>query len=242
MKIIIPIAGAEYFENSDFIYPKPIIDINDKPLLEYVIRNLKEIEGENQFVFILKNSLCENFNLDYTIRQLTNNPLIITLKNKTKGAVCTVLMGIDHISSDEEVIIVNSDQYFLENISNAISFFRKNKADGGVITFNSVHPRWSFAMVDNKNKVLQTAEKRAISNNAIAGLYYYKKFKYYIESASNSILNEDYFDNKIYLSATINQLILQNKKVLAFKIKNENYISFYTPQKIKDFENLLPFK
>ncbi len=67
-------------------------------------------------------------------------------------------------------------------------------------------------------------------------------FKYFIESASNSILNEDYYDNNIYLSATINQLILQNKKVLAYKMKNKNFISFYTPQKIKEFERLLTIK
>ena len=242
MKIIIPIAGAEYFDKSDFIYPKPIIDINDKPLIEYVINNLKDIEGDNQFVFILKQSLCEKFNIDYTIRQLTDNPLIIKLKDQTKGAACTVLMAIDQISSEEEVIVVNSDQYFLENVTKAIDSFRNNEADGGLITFNSVHPRWSFALVNEQNMVIQTAEKRPISKNAIAGFYYYSKFQFFIDSASNSILNEDYYDDKIYLSSTINQLILLNKKVMAYQIKNENFISFYTPQKIKEFERLIKIK
>jgi NDP-sugar pyrophosphorylase family protein len=239
MKIIIPIAGNEFFEDSDFIYPKPLIDVNNKPLIEYVFDNLKEIEGDNQFVFIIKQSLCDKYNLDYTIKQLMDNPLIIKLKGQTKGAVCTVLMATDKISVDEEVIVVNSDQYFLENINKAVDYLRTNKAEGGVITFNSVHPRWSFALLDKKNRVLQTAEKRSISKDAIAGFYYYKKFKYFIESASNSILNEDYYDDKVYLSATINQLILQNKKVVAYKIKNKNFISFYTPQKISEFERLI---
>jgi NDP-sugar pyrophosphorylase family protein len=239
MKIIIPIAGAEKFENSDYIYPKPIIDINDKPLIEYVISNLSQIEKDHQFVFILKDSLCTDYNIDFTIRQLTEDPVIIKLKNPTKGAVCTALMAIDKILPEEEVIIVNSDQYFKKSISPAIDFFRTNKAEGGLITFSSVHPRWSFAMVDQSNNVLQTAEKRPISKNAIAGFYYYNKFQNFIDAASNSVLNEDSFNGNIYLSSTINQLILQNKRVIHYNIDNEDFISFYTPQKLKEFERLI---
>jgi NDP-sugar pyrophosphorylase family protein len=236
MRIIIPIAGSINFSDSDFIYPKPLIDINDKPLIEYVINNFLDIKGGAKFCFILKQSLCSEFNLDYTLNQLTDNPIIIRLKNQTKGATCSVLMAVDKISMDEEIIIANSDQYFLENLNNAISFFRDHNSEGGIITFKSVHPRWSFAIVDENGNVLETAEKRPISRNAIAGFYYFKSFKTFVEGAFGSVLNEEYYNNQIYLSSTINQLILQNKSVKAFNIDNNNFFSFYTPQKIKEFE------
>lgn len=236
MRIIIPIAGAVHFKDSDFIYPKPLIDINDKPLIEYVIGNYTSIKGDNSFCFILKQNLCTEFNLDYVVTQLVSDPLIIKLKNQTRGATCTVLMAIDKINPDEEVIIVNSDQYFIEDLNKALDFFRKSNSDGGIITFKSVHPRWSFAIVDENNNVLETAEKRPISKNAIAGFYYFRTFKTFVDAAFNSVLNEDYTNDQIYLSSTINQLVLQNKKVQSFKIDNENFISFYTPQKIKELE------
>lgn len=236
MRIIIPIAGSITFQDSDFVYPKPLIDINDKPLIEYVINNFSGIIDDLKFCFILKQTLCSEFNLDYTLNQLTQNPTIIKLKNQTKGATCSVLMAIDKIDMDEEVIIANSDQYFLENLDNAISFFRRHNSDGGIVTFNSVHPRWSFALIDENDNVLETAEKRPISKNAIAGFYYFKSYKTFIDGAFQSILNEDYFNNQIYLSSTINQLILQNKRVKAYQMKNDHFISFYTPQKIKEFE------
>ena len=236
MRIIIPIAGSVNFPDSDFVYPKPLIDINDKPLIEYVISNFLGIEDNVSFCFILKQSLCSEYNLDYTLNQLTSNPLIIILKKQTKGATCSVLMAIDKIPMDEEIVIANSDQYFLANIKNAISFFRSHDAEGGIITFKSVHPRWSFAIVDEDKNVLQTAEKRPISKDAIAGFYYFKTFKSFVEGACNSVLNEDYYNDQIYLSSTINQLILQNKRVKAYQISNENFFSFYTPQKIKEFE------
>jgi NDP-sugar pyrophosphorylase family protein len=132
MRIIIPIAGSVSFKDSDFIYPKPLIDVGDKPIIEYVINNFSNIEGAVKFCFILKQSLCSEYNLDYVITQLTSDPLIIRLKNQTKGATCSVMMCIDKIEPDEEVIIANSDQYFLENVNNAIVFFRRNNVDAGI--------------------------------------------------------------------------------------------------------------
>jgi NDP-sugar pyrophosphorylase family protein len=242
MRIIIPIAGSTTFKDSDFVYPKPLIDVGDKPLIEYVIGNFSNLKEETKFCFILKQSLCSDYNLDYVLTQLTANPVIVKLKNQTKGATCSVLMAIDKIAPEEEVIIANSDQYFLEDISNAIEFFRRNNADSGIITFKSVHPRWSFAIVDEKDNVLETAEKRPISKNAIAGFYYFRTFATFVKGAYNSVLNEDYYNDQIYLSSTINQLILQNKRVKAYKIENENFFSFYTPQKIKEFERQLTEK
>jgi NDP-sugar pyrophosphorylase family protein len=236
MRIIIPIAGSVSFKDSDFIYPKPLIDVGDKPIIEYVINNFSNIEGAVKFCFILKQSLCSEYNLDYVITQLTSDPLIIRLKNQTKGATCSVMMCIDKIEPDEEVIIANSDQYFLENVNNAVVFFRRNNVDAGIITFKSVHPRWSFAILDENENVVETAEKRPISRDAIAGFYYFRTFKTFIDAAYNSILNEDYYNDQIYISSSINQLILQNKKIMAYKINNENFFSFYTPQKIKEFE------
>jgi NDP-sugar pyrophosphorylase family protein len=236
MRIIIPIAGSVSFKDSDFIYPKPLIDVGDKPIIEYVINNFSNIEGALKFCFILKQSLCTEYNLDYVITQLTSDPLIIRLKNQTKGATCSVMMCIDKIEQDEEIIIANSDQYFLENVNNAVEFFRRNDVDAGIITFKSVHPRWSFAVLDENENVLETAEKRPISRDAIAGFYYFRTFKTFTDAAYNSILNEDYYNDQIYISSSINQLILQNKKIMAYKINNENFFSFYTPQKIKEFE------
>ena len=65
------------------------------------------------------------------------------------------------------------DQLVSINIDRAINYFVNANCDGGLVTFNSRNPRWSYAMITN-NKVQQTAEKNPISNNAIAGIYYFK--------------------------------------------------------------------
>lgn len=239
MRIIIPIAGAISFDGPEYVFPKPLIDVNGKPLIEYVIENLGKIGKDIKFTFILKEPLCSKYNLDYTLALLTSSPDIIKLKNETRGSTCSVLMAYDKIAQDEEIVIVNSDQVLLTDANVAIEAFRAGNFTGGLLTFESVHPRWSFALTDSDGNVLQTAEKKPISRNAIAGFYYFKSFKDFVEGAFESVYNEEFIDDHLYISSVMNQLILQNKSVKAFHIRNDEYLSFYSPQKIKEFERLV---
>ncbi|MGE0588247.1 MAG: glycosyltransferase family 2 protein [Cyclobacteriaceae bacterium] len=239
MRIIVPMAGSVFLDSSEYTFPKPLIDVHGKPLIEYVLASLSKISEPVQFTFLVKDQLCTKYNLDYSLALLTKTPDIIRVKGDTKGATCSVLLAIDKIAKDEEVVIVNSDQVFLAKLNQAIAFFRDHSSVGGLITFDSVHPRWSFALADEDNIVLQTAEKKPISRNAIAGFYYFRSFGDFIESAMSSVLSEEFFEDQLYVSSVMNQIILNNRKVMHFPIRNEEYISFYSPLKIKEFERLL---
>ena len=67
LPIIIPIAGESHFIDSDYYYPKPLIDINDKPLIQYVIESLNLIENNDNNV---GNNNVSNNNNDNTITKI----------------------------------------------------------------------------------------------------------------------------------------------------------------------------
>ncbi len=46
-----------------------------------------------------------------------------------------------------------------------------------MVTFESLHPRWSFVRRGGNGLVSEAAEKRVISRDAIAGFYYYRTGK-----------------------------------------------------------------
>ena len=236
MNIIIPLAGISNFDSSSNFYPIPLRDIYRKPLIQYVIENLLKIKGENKFIFILKQEDCLKFHLDNTLKLLTPNCEVVILKNNTAGSVCSILMAIDKININSDTIVVNADQIFKIDINNCIDYFRDKSADAGVITFDSVHPRWSFVKCDKSGNILQAVEKNPISRFAIAGFYYFKLFDDFKLSAFNALEVEDYYNGSLYTSALINQMILLNKKVLNKVIDSDDYMSFYSPQKITEFE------
>ena len=238
MIVVLPIAGEIFFKNEEYVFPKPLIDIKGKPLIQYVIEGLSSIQGVTRYVFVVKEELCSKYNLDYTLRLLTKNTEIIKIKSDTKGAVCSILLAIDKIKEDEEVLIVNSDQVFKTDLEKPLSFFRDEEVGAGVITFDSIHPRWSYVLTKESNDVFQAAEKKPISRNAIAGFYYFNKFSTFYNAAYRSLLTEDTFNSSIYVSSVVNQVILQNQIVKHYQIQNDEFVTFYSSQKLKEFEKV----
>lgn len=238
INILIPLAGSnQFFNEIEYPYPKPLIEINNKTMIEHVIENFDSIKEEKQFIFIVNNEDCKKYHLDNVLNLLTDSRCkIIKIDNQTKGAACSAMMAIGYINNDDKLIIANSDQLFDDNLGNIISEFKD--IDGGVITFNSIHPRWSYARIDENNNIVETAEKRPLSKNAIAGLFYFRMGKDFISSAMSMIQKDASVNDLYYISPTLNEMVLQNKKMIICKIDNNKYHTFYTPQKIQEYERL----
>ena len=41
-----------------------------------------------------------------------------------------------------------------------------------------------------------------------------------------------------YIAPSLNEMVLENKEIIAYKIDNDKYHTFYTPAKIKEYERL----
>jgi NDP-sugar pyrophosphorylase family protein len=135
LNIIVPLASNTLSgEDPPARYPVPLIEINRKSLIEYVMENLNTISGEKRFIFIVLESDCSKYHIDNTLRLLGQNVTIVKLKKVTSGAVCSVLMAIDEIDKDEELIVVNSNQIIDCNYNDILNTFRAADSDGGVMS------------------------------------------------------------------------------------------------------------
>jgi dTDP-glucose pyrophosphorylase len=207
-------------------------------MIEHIIDNFSGIQKEKQFIFIVNSEDCKKYHLDNVVNILTNHTCkIIKLDNETKGAACSAMMAVEYIDNDTPLIISNADQLFDICLDEVISNFEKS--DAGVISFESIHPRWSYLRLDSENKVTETAEKRPISKSAIAGFYYFKKGKDFITSSSKMIKKDASVNGLYYIAPALNEMVLENKTIDIFKIENIKYHTFYTPQKIKEYERLM---
>jgi len=239
INILIPLAGKnQFFPEAEYPFPKPLIEFNAKTMIEHIIYNFSSIAKEKQFIFIVNSEDCKKYHLDNVLNILTNQTCkIIKLDNETKGAACSAMMAVEYINNDMPLIISNADQLFDISLDEVINNF--GNSDAGVITFESIHPRWSYVRLNSENKVTETAEKRPISKNAIAGFYYFRKGSDFISSSSKMIKKDASVDGHYYISPTLNEMVLENKIINIFKIENNKYHTFYTPQKIKEYERLM---
>jgi dTDP-glucose pyrophosphorylase len=231
------VGKSPFFDSPQFYFPKPLIEINGKTMIELVIENLNMIAEEKKYFFVVNQTDCVKHHLDDVLRILTDNKSkILRLDKETKGAACSALMAVDHINNDNPLIIANSDQVIDDDLNNVIAQFQEQKADAGVICFENIHPRWSYVRFDENNRVIETAEKRPLSKNAIAGFYYFKHGKDFVRAAKKTILKDARVNGLFYIAPTLNELILEDMNIRHFKIKASKYHTFYSPQKIYEFE------
>lgn len=237
INILIPSMGKSLFFKESY-FPKPMIEVDGETMLEKVVGNYETIKNVH-YIFAFGKKDCSEFHLDESAKILTDhNSDIIVLDNETAGALCTCLMSVALINNENPLIIANSDQIIDVDYNEVLDSFEKQNVDAGVITFESVHPRWSYANIIN-NEVVEVAEKRPLSKNAIAGFYYFRHGADFVEAAKQVILKRNEVNGKYYISSAINEVILKGKKVGYYEIARQYYHSFYSPDKIKDYERFV---
>ncbi len=236
LNIIFPMAGANnFFNEKEYPYPKPLIEIFGTTMIGLVIKNFSSLPNAC-FTFILDEQENNKFHLSDSINLICENQKnFIFAKAQTKGAACSAMLAVDIIEEEEELIISNSDQLFDSSFVDILEHFRKENAHAGVITHDSAHPRWSYVLEED-DLVIESQEKRPISKNAICGFYYFKKAKYFFESAELMIIKGNMTDDLYYISPCLNEMILKGRRVLNYKIANDSYHTFYSPQKITEYE------
>jgi len=103
MNLIIPIASnSKFFSIEEYGYPKPLIEIMGKPMIQHVIENLTQNKLFKKIIFIVKQDECDKYHLDNTLNLLS--PIkseIIKLRADTQGALCSVLLAVEHINYAE---------------------------------------------------------------------------------------------------------------------------------------------
>lgn len=231
MNVLIPMAGAgKRFFDAGYMFPKPLIEVDNKPMIQLVIESLNL---EANFIFIIQREHQEKYNIKSVLKILQPNCKIIELDQLTEGAACSTLLAKNLINNSNPLIIANSDQYIKWNSSQALYEFNSKNLDGAILTFESIHPKWSYAMCDKEGYVKEVAEKKVISNNATVGVYYWKHGSDYVSSAEEMIKKNIRVNNEFYVCPTYNELLAKGKKIKIYNV--EKMWSLGTPEDLVNF-------
>lgn len=217
LNVLIPMAGAgSRFQAAGYTFPKPLIEVRGKPMIQVVVENLN---CESPHTFIVQKEHRNKYNLDTLLNLISCDCNIIEAEEMTEGAACTTLLSKDIINNDQPLLIANSDQYVEWDTSEFLYKMQEQNADAGILTFNSTHPKWSFAKVDEHGNVVEVAEKKPISNIATVGIYYWKKGSDYVKYAERMIENNTRHNGEFYVCPVFNEAIKDNKVIKTFDIE-----------------------
>lgn len=231
LNVLVPMAGAgSRFAQQGYTFPKPLIEVNGKPMIQAVVENLNI---EAHYIFIVQQEHYEKYNLKYLLNLIAPGCDIVQVNGVTEGAACSTLLAKEYINNDAPLVMANSDQYVEWNANECMYAFTADEIDGGILTFEATHPKWSYAKIGTDGFVSEVAEKKVISNEATVGIYYWKKGSDYVKYAEDMIAKDIRVNNEFYVCPVFNQAIEDGRKI---KVKRINQMwGIGTPEDLDTF-------
>ena len=229
LNILIPMAGAgSRFQKAGYTFPKPLIEVKGKPMIQLVVENLNI---DANFIFIVQKIHREQYNLDTLLNLIAPNCKIVEVNGMTEGAACTALLAKEYINNEDPLFFANSDQ-FVEWDSNEFMYkMNETNCDGGIVSFTATHPKWSFAKINNKGLVTEVAEKNPISDIATVGYYYWKQGSDFVKYSEQMIESNVRVNGEFYVCPVFNEAIQDNKQIRTFNI--DKMWGLGTPEDLK---------
>ena len=215
LTIVVPMAGrGSRFANAGYKDPKPLIPVGGKPMIQWVIDNIRPVQP-HRFIFVCLAEHLETYpQVPATLRRLCPGCEIVTVDQVTEGAACTVLLARRFIDNDDPLMIANSDQFVELPIDAYLTEMERQHADGLIMTFWADHPKWSYCRMKPDGSVQEVVEKQVASNEATVGIYNFRRGRDYVRAADAMIAKNLRVNNEFYVAPTYNRLIEEGAKIV----------------------------
>jgi len=214
MNIIVPMAGrGSRFADVGFSIPKPLIPVRGRPMYTWAIDSLPTRLAKRLIFVCLAEHLSQRaLARDIDERYRSFNPVVLALSEVTQGQACTVLTARDLVDTSEPLVIFNADTYVRSDFEQRLRTLEADVA-GILGVFRAAGDKWSFAKTDASGRVVETAEKRRISEWASTGLYYFARGCDFVRHADAMIAAEERVNGEFYVAPVYNRLIGSGMRV-----------------------------
>jgi NDP-sugar pyrophosphorylase family protein len=210
---------------------KPMIKIGGQTMIERVVSSLG-LDG--QYIFVLNNKNTQSNELKTLLRNITNDPIIIEIDYLTDGPASTALLCKEYINNDTPLIVTNCDQIMEWDTEHFKNHIENTNTDATVVTYTTTTPKNSYVEI-NDGEVIKFYEKQVIGDVSLNGIHFWKKGRYFVNSAESMINKNIRVNNEFYVSLTYNEMIEQNQTIDVYHIQNNNHWSVGTPSDLEKY-------
>ena len=245
LHVIMPMAGeGSRFKNGGVDIPKPLIKANGVPFFVRALYGVTDRFSldDIKVTCIIQRKHNNEYNISDSIKREIPNANVVILNSPTRGSVETCMSALPYISATDAILILDCDIEW--RCYNYISFIElllrtgyNDSIGGALLSFNSHDDRYSYALCDDHNFVIRTAEKKAISNNALVGAYYFSTASDFILSAETLIEKNNILIIKEYYTSLLYNILIENGRQVQL-FKTDKLYSFGTPEELYHYEQL----
>src|SRR5256885_346884 len=213
MKVIIPLAGkGTRLRPHTHLTPKPMMKVAGKPVMSYVLDELKKLGNVEQIIYItghLKEKVEEYARAEMDVPSLFIEQKI---QDGTAGAIALAREYVD-----QPVLIIFVDTIFDADLSKV-----KSVDSDGIIWVKEVedYQRFGVVVTDKDGNMTQIVEKpkTPISKRANIGLYYIKNWKLLFEGIDH-VLRSPKHHGEYFLTDAFQYMIDKGAKIKVIDVE-----------------------
>jgi glucose-1-phosphate thymidylyltransferase len=214
MKVIIPLAGkGTRLRPHTHITPKPMLKVAGKPVMQYILEDLRRLGNVEQIVYItghLKEKVEE-----YTRKTFADIPAVFIEQQVQDGTAGAVALARDYV--DQPVLII-----FVDTIFDADLSVTKTIDADGIIWVKEVedYQRFGVVVTDAQGNMTKIVEKpdTPISKRANIGLYYIRNWKLLYEGIDH-VLKQPKNKGEYYLTDAFQYMIDEGAKIRVIDVE-----------------------
>ena len=220
MKCVILCAGyATRLYPVTLEYPKHLLKIKDKPIVQYIYEKLHKLTDIDEIILVTNNKFYSVFKnwIDKTKSEITLiNDKTNCLEEKL-GGIEDLYFAIENLNIDDDLLVICGDNFFEFNLKNFVDFSKiKNSVAIAVYDVGDLEKAKRFGVVKVNNEVLkdfQEKPEKPVSSLVSTGIYFFPKTK--IKEIENYIKTNKNKDGVGYLI----KYLCQNENVYSYIFK-----------------------
>ncbi len=257
MQIIIPMSGfGERFRRAGYSVPKPLIEIDGKPIVAHVI---DMFPGELNFIFICNQDHLNNpdYHMESILRRYCPTGRVIGIPSHKLGPIHAVRQVENLIDPDRPVVVNYCDFTCYWDWNHFKYFILSTNCDGAIPAYKGFHPHTlgttNYAYMQEKNWLLKDIqEKQPFTNNrmqefASSGTYFFKTGELMLDAFHETKKNNINVNGEYYVSLAYKSLLKNNGRIIVYPL--QHFMQWGTPQDVEEyiywsnvFKNLLEIK
>ena len=234
MTNVVILAANDATDPDDAGYPVCLTEFGNSTLLETVSNQVATIDN-SKLVIALREGDVRKWHLEDLVKNFKVPSSLFSVAAETAGATCTALLVTASMEPDEPLLVLNGNEHLAVDFAAIIKEFEETNVDAGVVYFDSLHPRYSYARLDDNGLVLETAEKRPISRNATVGFYWFRQASVFTKNAARQLLKRADVDHRYYICPVMNEVILAGGLVKAVRIESSQFVPLKTRRQLSNY-------
>ncbi|MBT3995026.1 MAG: hypothetical protein HOF01_04435 [Chloroflexi bacterium] len=212
INVVVPLTlPAKETEDTGHAEPRPFIPVSGRPLVQHVVENLRPT-FEHQFIYVVDPEVMTM----HRRRSLgiSSDSQVVYSWSAPRTLAAAACMARESIDMSEPLVIAACEQFIDVDLDRFYIAGMDVGADAAVLTFPGDRtPKYSTSMV-YKNRVVEMSEHRTISEQANAGIYYFKDGQTFFDAAVAALTRTEAEDSALTMSGIFNYLVENGANVV----------------------------